>query len=104
MTTAYLTTNNAYDAFVIIDANGLRFHTIPDARTFAEALMTGDNQDIDNWSGEWLVESENPEDVGTVIATNDGTKCVVVNARLLKQRAEFWGHNWNDERASCSAA
>jgi hypothetical protein len=87
-----LITNNAYDALIITDAlNGSRLHRFADGDAFREALVVGDHQDIDNWSGEPLDDGVTPEDCGTVLATNDGVTLTIVDERLLDRRREFWG-------------
>jgi hypothetical protein len=86
-----LISNNAYDGLVITDAlNGSRLHRFADGEAFREALVVGDKQDIDNWSGESLDDGVTPEDCGTVLATNDGEKLTIVDERLLDRRREFW--------------
>ena len=90
----YLTTNNAYDAFVIIDDfNGMRWHQIDSLETFLAAMAVGDNQSLENWSGA-AMDGDNPSDVGDVIAVNDGDRCVATDIKLLSQRCEFWGCNF----------
>lgn len=90
-TTATLIHNNAYDALIITDANGSRAHYIDGAAAYADALAVGDAQDLDNWSGDLLADGQTAEEIGEVIATNDGTTLTIVDADLLSRRREFHG-------------
>jgi hypothetical protein len=91
MTKLSITTNNAYDAVIIEDANGVRMHIIGELATFLDALKTGDDQDIDNWSGELMDDDATAESAGEIIAINDGATLTIVDADLLSRRREFWG-------------
>ena len=89
-TSAALIHNDAYDALIITTASGARMHMIDSAETFRAALIVGDEQDLDNWSGDLLDDGVTAEGCGTVIATNDGSVLTVLDANLLEQRREFW--------------
>jgi hypothetical protein len=90
VTTAKLIHNNAFDALVISNANGHRMHTIDGAETFLSALAVGDAQDLDSWSGDLLPDGTDAEQVGEVIAINDGETLTVLDPTLLEMRREFY--------------
>lgn len=86
----YLTTNNAYDSFVIVENEEvITCHTIDGEQSFRDALLVGNEQDLSNWSSDTNDVSK-PSDVGDVIAINDGEKLTILNERLFEQRRAFW--------------
>ena len=90
-TIAHLISNNGYTALIITDANGSRMHMIGDGPTMRCAITTGDDQDLDNWSGDILDDGVSPEDCGDVIAINDGTTLTVLDDDKLAERIAFFG-------------
>jgi len=99
MAIGYLTTNNGYDGFLVTGSDGCtRFFKFVWGGEFADALKTGADQDLDDWSGVVADDGAVPEDYGTVIAVNDGEAVTVADPMLFAQRAECWGHSVRVEK------
>lgn len=83
-------TNNAFDTVLVRNATGTWAHTIAGAQFWQDALTVGDDQDIDNWSGDAVEDGMTAADFGDIVATNDGTTLTVVDEDLFAERNRFY--------------
>ncbi len=88
---AHYVHNNGFDAVVVGSPDrGYTMVEVDGAAVFRDAMLTGDGQDLHNWSGETLDDGVTPEDVGAVLAINDGEALTVLDAAALDRRREFF--------------
>ncbi len=88
---AHYVHNNAFDAVVVgSPAYGYTMVEVSDAGIFQDFTITGDGQDLSNWSGESLDDAVVPEGLGEVLAVNDGEALTVLDADEFERRREFF--------------
>lgn len=95
MTTGYLVHTNAFDAWMIPETGAVVPVDSSDAETWA-AFLHGDTGGLDGWAGGYGWGGEpgfDPHEQGTVYAIrNDAADAAeIVDARLLSDRASFYG-------------